>query len=112
MSGRRGHQRLTVSGPTSGAVRVLRDVVIERMQHHELVTISQTPAAIGEEMSMELFSGNGCVALKVRVVDSRPVLISGSMRHRLRLLMLTAGVPATPSDRGPLAESPITTETA
>jgi hypothetical protein len=112
MSGRRGHQRLTISGPTNGAVRVLRDVVIERMRHHELVTISQTPAAIGEEMFMELFSGNGCVALKVRVLDSRPVVISGSMRHRLRLLMVTAGVPVTPSDRGPLAESPTTPENA
>jgi hypothetical protein len=86
--------------------------VIERMQHHELVTISQTPAAIGEEMFLELFSGNDCVALKVRVLDSRPVVIAGSMRHRLRLLMMTAGVPATPSDRGRLAASPTTPENA
>ena len=87
-------------------------MVIERMQHHELVIISQTPAAIGEEMFLELFSGNGCVAVTVRVLDSRPVVIAGSMRHRLRLLMVTAGVPATPSDRGPLAESPTTPDNA
>ena len=112
MSGRRGHQRLTITGPTSGAVRVLRDVVIERMQHHELVIISQTPAAVGEEMFLELFSGNDCIALEVRVLDSRPVVVNGSIRHRLRLLMVTAGVVATPSDRGPLAESPTTPENA
>jgi len=112
MSGRRGHQRLTISGSTSGAVRVLRDVVIERMQRQELVTISQTPAAIGEEMFLELFSGNGSVALKVTVLDSRPVVITGSIRHRLRLLMVTAGVLATPSDRGPLAELPTTPDNA
>ena len=38
-------------------MRVLRDVVIERMEHQELVVISQAPAVIGEEMSLELFSG-------------------------------------------------------
>jgi hypothetical protein len=34
------------------------------------------------------------------------------MRHRLRLLMVTAGVVATSSGRGPLAESPTTPEGA
>lgn len=86
-------------------MRVLRGVVIERMEHRELVAISQTPAVVGEEMLLELFSGNGSIALKVRVLDSRPLVISGSMRHRLRLLMMTADVLATPSHRGPLADS-------
>jgi hypothetical protein len=91
-------------------VRVLRDVVIERMEHRELVAISQTPAVIGEDMFLELFSGNGCIALKVRVLDSRPIVISGSMRHRLRLLMMTADVLATPSQGGPVADSLTTAE--
>ena len=91
-------------------MRVLRDVVIERMEHRELVAVSQTPAVIGEEMFLELFSGNGCIALKARVLDSRPIVISGSMRHRLRLLMMMADVLATPSPRGPLAHSLTTAE--
>jgi hypothetical protein len=86
-------------------VRVLRDVVIERMQHRELVAISQTPAVIGEELLLELFSGSGCLELKVSVLDSRPIVISGSMRHRLRLLLMTADVLATPSRHGPLGDS-------
>lgn len=93
-------------------MRVLRDVVIERMEHQELVAISQTSAAIGEEMFLELFSGSGCVALKVRVLDSRPAVIAGSMRHRLRVVVTTVGAPATQCNREPLADSPPTPEIA
>jgi hypothetical protein len=106
MSGRRGHQRLTIGGPTTGAVRVLRDVVIERIEHQELVVVSQTPAVIGEELSLELFSASGCIALKVRVLDGRPVVIAGSMRHRLRVVVMTVGAQVTQSNREPLADSP------
>jgi hypothetical protein len=112
MSGRRGHQRLTIGNHTSGTVRVLRDVVIERMAHHELVAISQTPAVIGEEMFLELFSGRGCIALKVRVLDSRPAVIAGSMRHRLRVVVVTVGALPTQTNREPLADSPTTRENA
>jgi hypothetical protein len=105
MSGRRGHRRLTIGTSTSGAVRLLRDVAIERIEHQELVAISQTPAVIGEEMFLELFSGNGCIGLQVRVLDSRPVVNAASMRHRLRVMVLTAGALATESNRLPLADS-------
>jgi hypothetical protein len=104
MSGRRGHQRLTIGGPATGAVRILRDVAIERMNHEELAVISQTPVVIGEEMSLELFSGSGCIALKVRVLDSRPVVIAGSVRHRLRVAVTTVG--QLQSNRESLADSP------
>ena len=106
MSGRRGHQRLTLGSPTTGALRVLRDVVIERMEHQELVVISQAPTVIGEEMSLELFSGRGCIALRVRVLDSRPVVITGSMRHRLRLMVMTVAPQEVRSNRESQGDSP------
>lgn len=112
MSGRRGHRRLTISSPAGGAVRVLRDVVIDRMDHQELVVISQTPAVVGEGLSLELFSGRGCVELKVRVLDSRPVVIAGSMRHRLRVVVMTVGPRETRSNRESLAGSPTKPEIA
>ena len=112
MSGRRGHQRLTLGSPTTGALRVLRDVVIERMEHQELVVISQAPTVIGEEMSLELFSGRGCIALSVKVLDSRPVVIAGSMRHRLRVVVTKQGAQETPSNRGSLADTPTKPEIA
>lgn len=112
MSGRRGHQRLAIGGQTSGAVRVLRDAVIERVDHQELVALSQTPAAVGDEMFMELFSGHGCLALQVRVLASSPVVIAGSVRHRLRVEVTRAGVLETDSNRKPLADAPKAPEVA
>jgi hypothetical protein len=112
MSGRRGHQRLAIGSQTSGAVRVLRDAVIERVDHQELVALSQTPAAVGDEMFMELFSGHGCLALEVRVLASSPVVIAGSVRHRLRVEVTRAGVLETESNRKPLADAPKTPEVA
>ena len=112
MSGRRGHQRLDIGSQTSGAVRVLRNAVIERVDHQELVALSQTPAAVGDEMFMELFSGHGCLALQVRVLDSCPVVIAGSVRHRLRVRVTRASALETESKRNPLADSSTTPEVA
>ena len=112
MSGRRRHQRLAIGSQTSGAVRVLRDAVIERVDHQELVALSQTPAAVGDEMFMELFSGHGCLALQVRVLDSCPVVIAGSVRHRLRVRVTRASALETESTRQPLADSPKAPEVA
>ena len=112
MSGRRGHQRLSIGTSSSGTVRVLRDVTVERMNDEELVVISQAPAATGEGMSLELFSRRGCVALTVRVVDSRPVVIDKSIRHRLRVAVETVGEWNTNSDGQSLADSPTTPDNA
>ena len=105
MSGRRGHQRLNMGGAGSAVVRVTRDVVIDGIDHEELVVISQAAAVIGEEMSLELFSGSGCIALKVRVLASRPVVIGGSMRHRLRVVVMAMSAQEIPSNRESLADS-------
>ena len=93
-------------------MRVLRDAVIERVDHQELVALSQAPAVIGDEMFMELFSGNGSLALQVRVLASCPVVINGSVRHRLRVAVTRADVLETESSRKPLADSPKTPEVA
>jgi hypothetical protein len=86
--------------------------VIERIDHEELVVISQTPEVIGGEMSLELYGGSRCIALKVRLLDSRPVVIGGSMRHRLRVLVMKVGAQEAQSDRAPLADSPAKPEIA
>ena len=112
MSGRRGHQRLTIGNRAEGAVRVVRDVMIERMDHEELVVISPTAAVSGEEMSLELFSANGRITRTVIVRDSRPAVINGSMRHRLRVVVMAAKANQTQSDGEPLADPPATPEIA
>ena len=67
-------------------MRVLRDVVVARMGS-ELLAISPAPAIVGEDMSVEVIGGGSDLQLKVRVIDSRPVIVDGAVRHRIRLAL-------------------------
>jgi hypothetical protein len=87
MSGRRSHPRYAVASPWSGAIRILRDVVIDRTERDELLAVSNAAAVVGEVLSLDLIGGGQNVAIKVRVIDSRPVIIDGTVRHRVRLAL-------------------------
>jgi hypothetical protein len=109
--GRRSQPRFSVVNPWEGTMRVLRDVVVDRNSDTELYAVSVAPGVVGEEMSLELITGVSRRSLRVRVVDSRPVIISGNVQHRLQLAMLngfdTAAAPlrnVTPAVPGNLAE--------
>ena len=71
-------------------MRVLRDVVIQRTNRDELQAVSHVPGVAGEEMTLDLMGAGATLGLKVKVVDSRPVMIEGSVRHRIRLTVLNA----------------------
>lgn len=77
-------------------MRVLRDVVVDRNGDRELYAVSVAPGVVGEEMSLELISGMSRRSLRVKVVDSRPVIISGAVQHRLQLAMLDGFESAAP----------------
>ncbi len=96
MSGRRSHPRFAVTAPWDGAVRVLRDVVVQRTGPLELMAVSTIAGLIDEEMSLDVVGGGASLGLKVRVVESMPVVFDGTVRHRLRL----AVVGATPQPAG------------
>ena len=91
MSGRRSHPRFAVASPWEGSMRVLKDVVVQRAQQEELLAISHAAGVLGEEMTLDLIGSGKTLALRVHVVESRPVIIDGSVRHRLRLRLLGAG---------------------
>ena len=88
MTGRRSHPRFAVANPWEGAVRVLRDVVIDRTSRDELMAICQAPGVVDETMTLDLMGGGVAFGCRVRVLESRPVIISGSVRHRLRLALI------------------------
>ena len=88
MSGRRSHPRFAVATPWDGAMRVLRDVVIQRTESGELQAVSHQPAIAGEEMTLDLMGAGETIGLKVRVIDSRPVMVDGAVRHRIRLCLV------------------------
>ena len=78
-------------------MRVLRDVVVDRNGDSELYAVSLAPGVVGEEMSLELITGVSRRSLRVRVTDSRPVIVAGGVQHRLQLAMLDGFEPAAAS---------------
>jgi hypothetical protein len=90
MSGRRSHTRFTVASPWGGVLRVLRDAVVNRNEAKELLAVTHAAAVTGEELTLDLMSDGQTVAIKVRVLESRPVMVDGAVRHRVRLALPTA----------------------
>jgi hypothetical protein len=88
MAGRRSHPRFAVANPWEGAVRILRDVVVDRTSRDEVMAVSQAPGVLGETMTLDLMGGGLSQMFRVRVLESRPVIIAGAVRHRLRLELL------------------------
>ena len=70
-----------------GVVRVLRDVVLDRTSQDELLAVSHAPGVSGETMTLDLIGGGIALAIKVTVLESRPVIVNGAVRHRLRLAL-------------------------
>ena len=66
-------------------MRVLRDVVVDRTSGDELMALSQAPGVAGETMTLELMGDGLELSLRVRVLESRPVILNQAVRHRLRL---------------------------
>lgn len=103
MSGRRSHHRFVVATPWDGTMRVLRDVVVDRTEQGELLAVSQAAAIAGEEMSLDLVGAGTSLELRVRVLESRPVIIDGTVRHRIRLAVVGPSAQVELADR-PLAD--------
>jgi len=83
--GRRSYARFNLEPSGHGVLRVLRDVVVEEIGSDELMVIGRNAAAVGDALTLELAECDGAPNLNVRVVDCRPVVTEGAMRHRLRL---------------------------
>ena len=69
-------------------MRVLRDVVIQRTENDELQAVSHVAGIAGEDMTLDVMAAGTTIGLKVRVIDSRPVMVDGAVRHRIRLALV------------------------
>jgi hypothetical protein len=88
MAGRRRHERFAPAQPWDGAMQVLKDVIVQRDGEAGLVAIGQAPGVVGEQLTLDLAGGGHVVTCRVRVEESRPVILDGSVRHRIRLGIL------------------------
>ena len=85
MAGRRRDERYAPAASWEGTLRVLRDVIVHEEPSGSLVAFGGSPGVVGETLTLDLASGGQVVRLAVRVLDSRPVVLDGGVRHRMRL---------------------------
>lgn len=88
MSGRRRHSRFAPAEPWEGVVTVLHDVIVQGAGSGGLVAFSQVPGVLDEVLTLDIAGGGERVTVRVQVEESRPVLLDGSVRHRLALRVL------------------------
>ena len=101
MTGRRSQPRFAVSSPWEGVMRVLRNVVVDRTSRDELMAVSHAPGVSGEVMTLDLIGGGVAMALRVRVLNSRPIIMDGAVRHRLTLALLSSVAVDGPAEVSP-----------
>ena len=101
MAGRRGYYRYGVTN-ADGRLRLVRDVAIWPGHDDEFVAISEEPEANGAVMTLERVVNGVLTSIEVSVIDSRPTMLDGSVRYRLRL-RLNDG--SADSDRAPAARA-------
>jgi hypothetical protein len=85
MRDRRSEKRFRFGQLTSGALRLFLDVIAHRNGDDEWIAISREPATIGETLTLELVEDEMQNRINLCVVESRPVIFEGDMRHRIRL---------------------------
>jgi hypothetical protein len=90
MSGRRSHQRFEVSPSSHGTLRVNRDIVVKQVERGELHVISREPGVRDERMLVQFPDEDPDAAVRVRVLDSKPIVVQGAVRHLLRLHVIGA----------------------
>ena len=89
MSGRRSHQRFEVSPSSYGTLRVTKDIVVQRVEHDELIVVSREPGVRDERMFVQFPDGDPDGGMSVQVVESRPIIVQGAVRHLLRLRVVS-----------------------
>ena len=95
MLGRRSHARISLESGAEGVLSLARDISVRTSGDGHLVAISRDAAAIGERVR--------CCSLMTKctvvaeVIESKPVICDGAVRHRL--LMRCSGRDVVSSNR-------------
>jgi len=101
MAGRRRNARFEIAN-AEGVLRVLADVSMHRGNGHDFVATGCEAALPGELVTIHIA---GTADVRARVVDSRPVMVDGLVRHRLRLEALTGDTRPGKRRRGAACEA-------
>jgi hypothetical protein len=63
----------------------MRDVVVHVQDDRRLVAFGGAPGVVGEVLRLDVSGGGDSLALDVEVLESRPVILGGTVRHRVEL---------------------------
>jgi hypothetical protein len=77
-----------MGGQWEGALRLRRDVAVESLVDGALAVISDVPGVADEILTLDLIGARTAESLTVQVLESRPVVVDGAVRHSLRLAVL------------------------
>jgi hypothetical protein len=86
MTAWRRHARFEFAN-TEGVIRVLRDVIVRRLKNGDIVATGTEPGWVGDEVTVHLIGREGGDA-RARIVECRPVVVDGFVRHRMRLALV------------------------
>jgi hypothetical protein len=81
MLGRRSHARISLESGAEGVLSLARDISVRVSGDGHLVAISRDAVAIGERVRVLLADDE--VTVVAEVVESKPVVCDGAVRHRL-----------------------------
>ena len=81
MLGRRSHARLSLESGAEGILTLARDISVRASGDGQLVAICRDAAAIGERVRVLLADDE--VDVIAEVLESKPVVLDGAVRHRL-----------------------------
>ena len=89
MPDRRYDKRYRLTEPADGGLTLFPDVVVQQRSDHEWIALSREAALTGETLVLDVVLGDGIGEIRqrfpVRVIDSRPIIVDGAVRHRIRL---------------------------
>jgi hypothetical protein len=68
-----------------GVLKVLCDVVVQRHGDGEWIAICRQPAVVGETLLLDIIEGDRPQQVAVCVIESRPFLLDGDKRYRIRM---------------------------
>ena len=90
MLGRRSHARISLESGAEGVLSLARDISVRASGDGHLVAISRDAAVIGERVRVLLADDE--IIVVAEVIESKPVVCDGAVRHRLLMRCSGRGV--------------------
>jgi hypothetical protein len=83
MLGRRSHTRVTITEGAEGVLRLARAVGVSERADGEWIATSREAGVLGETVAIALLDEGR--TLSAQIVESKPIVTDGAVRHRLWL---------------------------